>query len=110
VREEETAGGGVIKLASIIALDAPDGVTKLCGHKGKEVGDGGECVRLLALRKSLQLVGAVIEDDHVILVTRDTQNRGGPKVTVYEVKWLKGSSRRARKGQPDVPTKLASMT
>jgi hypothetical protein len=52
VREEETAGG-VIKLASIIALDAPDGVTKLCGHKGKEVGDGGECVRLLALRKSL---------------------------------------------------------
>jgi hypothetical protein len=55
-------------------------------------------------------VGAVIEDDQVILVTRDTQNKGDPKVTVYEVKGLKGSSRGARKGQPDVPTKLTGMT
>jgi hypothetical protein len=35
---EESAGGGVIKLASIIALDAPNGAAKLCGHKGEEVG------------------------------------------------------------------------
>jgi hypothetical protein len=54
-------------------------------------------------------VGVVIEDDQVILVTRDTQNRGGPEVTVYECKGLNGSRRGARKGQPDVPTKLASM-
>jgi hypothetical protein len=47
VREEESAGRGVIKLASIIALDAPEGATKLCGHKGEEVGDGGEGVGLL---------------------------------------------------------------
>jgi hypothetical protein len=109
VREEESVGGGVIKLTTIIALDAPDGVDKLRGHKGKEVGGGGEGVRLLAQWKSPR-VGAVIEDDQVILVTRDTQNRRGPKVTVYEVKGLKGSSRGARKGQPDVPTKLAGMT
>jgi hypothetical protein len=37
VREEESAGEGVIKLASIIILDALDGATKLRGHKGKEV-------------------------------------------------------------------------
>jgi hypothetical protein len=55
-------------------------------------------------------VGAVIEDDQVILVHRDTRNMGDPKVTVYEVEGLKGSSRGARKGQPDVPTKLAGMT
>jgi hypothetical protein len=55
-------------------------------------------------------VGAVIEDDQVILVTRDTQNRGGPKVIVYEVKGLNNSSRGARKGQPYVPTKLVGMT
>jgi hypothetical protein len=110
VREEESAGGGIIKLASIIALDALDGATKLRGHKGKEVGDGGEGVGLLAQRESPRVVGAIIEDDQVILVTRDTQNRGGPKVTVYEVKGLKGSSRGARKGQPDEPTKLAGMT
>jgi hypothetical protein len=35
VRGEESASGGVIKLASITALDAPDGEAKLHGHKGK---------------------------------------------------------------------------
>jgi hypothetical protein len=109
VREEESAGG-VIKLTSIITLDAPDSAAKLRGHKGKEVREGGEGVRLLAQRKSPQVVDAVIEDDQVILVTRDSQNRGGLKVTVYKVKGLKGSSRGARKGQSDVPIKLAGMT
>jgi hypothetical protein len=46
--EEESAGGGVIKLTTIIALDAPDGVAKLRGQKGEEVGEGGEGVGLLA--------------------------------------------------------------
>jgi hypothetical protein len=48
MREEEGVGGGVIKLISISALDAPDGVAKLCGHKGEEVGEVGEGVRLRA--------------------------------------------------------------
>jgi hypothetical protein len=91
-RGEESAGGGVIKLTSIIALDAPDGATKLRGHKGEEVGEGGEGVGLFTQRKSPRVVGAVIEDDQVILVTRDTRNRGGPKVTVNEVKGLNNSS------------------
>jgi hypothetical protein len=55
-------------------------------------------------------VGAVIKNDQVILVTRDTQNMGGPKVTVYEVKGLNDSSRGVRKGRPDVSTKLSGMT
>jgi hypothetical protein len=54
-------------------------------------------------------VGAIIEDDQVILVTRDTQNRGGTKVTVYEGKGLNGSRRGARKGQLDMSTKLAGV-
>jgi hypothetical protein len=63
MREEESAGGGVIKLASTIALDAPDGATKLRGHKGKEVGEGGEGAELLAQRESTRVVGAFIKDD-----------------------------------------------
>jgi hypothetical protein len=98
VREEESAGGGVIKLTSIIAMD------ELRGHKGEEVGEGGEGIELLAQRNGPQVVGAAIENDQVILVTRDNQNMGGPKVTVYEVKGLDDSRRGARKGQPDVPT------
>jgi hypothetical protein len=104
MREEESVGGGVIKLASIIALDTPDGVAK-----GEEVGEGGEGVKLLAQRKGPRVVGAVIEDDQVILVTRDTQNRGGPEVTVCGVKGSNDSRRGARKGQPDMSTKLAGM-
>jgi hypothetical protein len=110
VRDEESAGGGVIKLVSNITLDAPDGAVKLRGYKGREVGKGGEGVGLLAQQKSPRVVGAIIEDDQVILVTRHTQNRGGPKVTVYKVKGLNNSSRGAKKGQPYVPTKLAGMT
>jgi hypothetical protein len=48
MREEESMGGRVIKLESIIALDTPDGAAKLRGYKGKEVEEGGEGVRLLA--------------------------------------------------------------
>jgi hypothetical protein len=102
-REEENAGG-VIKLVSIITLNVPDGVAKLCGHKSKEVEEGGEGVRLLAQWKGLRVVG-----DQVILVTRDTQNRGGPEVTVYKVKGSNDLRREARKGQSNVSTKLAGM-
>jgi hypothetical protein len=48
VREEESVGGGVIKLMSIIAMEASDGACKLRGHKGEELVEGGEGVKLLA--------------------------------------------------------------
>jgi hypothetical protein len=44
VREEELSNS----CPSIIALDIPDGAAKLCEHKGKDVGEGGEGVELLA--------------------------------------------------------------
>jgi hypothetical protein len=71
VRQEESTGRGVIKLTSIVALDAPDGVAKLHGHKDEEVGEGVEGVGLLVQQNGPRVVGAVIEDDHVILVTRE---------------------------------------
>jgi hypothetical protein len=43
VRKEEGASGGVVKLTSIIALDTPDGTTKLCGHISKKVRAWGMC-------------------------------------------------------------------
>jgi hypothetical protein len=46
VRKEEGAGR-VIKLTSIIALDTPSGVTKLRGHKGEDVRECVEDVRLV---------------------------------------------------------------
>jgi hypothetical protein len=58
VTEEESVGG-VIKHASIIALDALDGAAKLRGHKGEEVREGGEGIELLAQQKGPRVVGAV---------------------------------------------------
>jgi hypothetical protein len=86
VREEESTGGGVIKLISIITLDTMDGATKLCGHMGEEVRECGEGIILMVQRRGPRVVSAIIEDDQVILITRDTKNRGGPEVTMYEVK------------------------
>jgi hypothetical protein len=42
--------GGVIELSSIIALDTPDGATKLHEHIGEEVREVGG-VRLMAQQK-----------------------------------------------------------
>jgi hypothetical protein len=53
-------------------------------------------------------MGAIIEDDQVILVTRDTENRGGPTVKVYKVKGS-DNPRRTRKRQPNMPTELTGM-
>jgi hypothetical protein len=55
------------------------------------VGEDGEGVGLLTQRKGPRVVGAIIENNQVILVTENTQNRGGPEVTVYEVKVLNDS-------------------
>jgi hypothetical protein len=46
-REEEVTGRIVIELAPVVALDAPDGATKLCGDPSKEMRQGGTSVRLL---------------------------------------------------------------
>jgi hypothetical protein len=44
VREEEIAGGGVIKLATIVTLDGLDGEAELCRHPRKEVKERGKCI------------------------------------------------------------------
>jgi hypothetical protein len=48
MRKEEGAGGGVVKLTYIIALDTPDGTTKLRGYISEKVRERGERVRLMA--------------------------------------------------------------
>jgi hypothetical protein len=56
------------------------------------------------------VVGAVIEDDQAILITRDSRNRGGQEVTMYEAKGSNDPRKGDRKGQSDMLTKLVGMT
>jgi hypothetical protein len=52
VREEESSGGGVIKLATIVTLDGLDGEAELCRHPSKEVEKRGKRIRLRTERES----------------------------------------------------------
>jgi hypothetical protein len=96
VRQEESTGRGVIKLTSIVALDAPDGAAKLHGHKD-EVGESVEGVGLLVQQNGPRVVGAVIEDDHVILVTREQGRSRGHSVRGQRVERLEKSLERGNR-------------
>jgi hypothetical protein len=52
MRQEEDAGGRVIKLTSIVALDSFDSPTELSRHIGKEIGQSSEGVRFTFQGKS----------------------------------------------------------
>jgi hypothetical protein len=45
VRQEEEAGGRVVKLTPVVALDSFDNPTELSRHIGKEMGQSSEAVR-----------------------------------------------------------------
>jgi hypothetical protein len=51
VSEEERAGGGVVELASIIALDSLDGGAELCTCVGEKLRQCRESVRFKPQRK-----------------------------------------------------------
>jgi hypothetical protein len=46
IRQEEEAGGRVVKLTPVIALDSFDSLAELSRHIGKEIGQSSEGVRL----------------------------------------------------------------
>ena len=67
--EEESAGSGVIKIFAIVTLNGLDASTKLGGGIGEEVCERAVSIRLEALRKSPQIVSAIIKYDQIIFVT-----------------------------------------
>ena len=59
---EKRAHAEVVELAAVVALDDLDDNAELSTDMGEEVLQSGESVRLLAQRKSPQILRAVIED------------------------------------------------
>jgi hypothetical protein len=86
VRKDEGASGGVVKLTSIVALDTPDGTTKLRGHKSKKVRERGECVKLMAQQKGPRVMSTIIQNNQIILISRNTGYRRSPKIAMDQVK------------------------
>lgn len=81
--QEEHAGAEIIELATIVALNALDGGAKLCADIGKEIGERRVSVRLELLGKRPQVMGIIIQNSQIILVTRDTDNGRSPEITMY---------------------------
>jgi hypothetical protein len=75
---KECSRGGVIKLTVVVTLNSFDGAVKLCGDKGEKNWQGGKCVRFNSQRKSPHKVGAIINNEQVVFVARNTNNRRGP--------------------------------
>jgi hypothetical protein len=86
MRKEEYVGGGVVKLTSIITLDTPDGTTKLREHISKKVREHGERVRLMAQRKDPRVMSAIIQNNQIVLISRDTGHRRSPKTAMNQIK------------------------
>jgi hypothetical protein len=72
VGEEESSCVGVVKLTTIITLQAFYGGAKLSGNKREKISNSGKCVGFEAERECPQEVGAVVKDGEVVFVTRNT--------------------------------------
>jgi hypothetical protein len=60
VSEEERAGGVVVELAAIVALQGTDQAPELGGYLGEEVSEGGKCIGLQPKGESPKEMGVVI--------------------------------------------------
>jgi hypothetical protein len=78
VREEESTGGGVIKLMTIVTLDGLDGEAELCGHPSEEVKERGKSIRLRTQGKSPRIMREIIDHHKIVLISRNTDDRRRP--------------------------------
>ena len=77
------AHGMIIKFPTTVTLNPTNSGRKLSLNKGKEITEGVKNIRFQAKWESPQVVCEIIENNEIVLVTRDASNRRGPKVTMY---------------------------
>jgi hypothetical protein len=78
VREEESTGGGVIKLTTIVTLDGLDGEAELCGHPSEEVKERGKSIRLRTQWKNPRIMRKIINHHKIEIIAKNTDNRRCP--------------------------------
>ena len=76
--EEKHAHAEVVELAAVVAWDGLDDAAELSTDMSEEVLQSGESVRLLAQRKSPQIMTVVIENKQIVFVSKNIRNRRGP--------------------------------
>jgi hypothetical protein len=108
VGEEERAGGVVIELMAIITLEGTDWATELGGDPGEEVGEGGGCVGLQPKWESLEKMREIVQNDQIVFVTREAEDRRGPEITVDKIEGLGSPECGGGEGKARVTAELAS--
>jgi hypothetical protein len=73
-REEKGTRGVVVELTAVVTLDGLNGEAKMRGHPGKEVEEGGKCLRLGTQGESPRVVREIINHDYIVLASRNTRN------------------------------------
>jgi hypothetical protein len=110
VSEEERAGGIVVELAAIVALQGTDRAPELGGYPGEKVSEGGKRVGLQPKGESPKEMGVVIQNDQVVFVAGEAKDRRCPEITVDKIKGLNSPGRGSRKRKTGVTAELTSMT
>jgi hypothetical protein len=87
----------VVELTAVVALEGTNRAAELGGYPGKEVCESGESVRLQSQGKSPNKMGIIVQNHQIVFVSRKTDYRGGPKITMNQVKSLLSPRRRSRK-------------
>jgi hypothetical protein len=75
--------GGVVELTTIFALDDFDGVAKLYGDISENIRQSEESVIFNVQERSPHKMGAIINTNQIIFVTRDANNLRGPQIIMY---------------------------
>jgi hypothetical protein len=52
------------------------------------LGEGGERIRLQPKRKSPKKMGIIIQNHQIVFVSRNAEYRGGPEITMDQIKSL----------------------
>jgi hypothetical protein len=86
--EEKVTGTRVVEFFPIVALDRLDTCVKLSGDMGDELSQRAESVRFESQRKCPQVMSAVIKNNQIIFITRNTDNWGSPQITVNKIKLI----------------------
>jgi hypothetical protein len=101
--EKERAGSVIVELAAIVTLQGTDRAVKLGGDLGEEVCEGGEHVGLQSKRKRPKKMRKVIQNHQIVLITRKTEYRRGPEITMNQVKSFLSSRRRGGEWETSMP-------
>jgi hypothetical protein len=82
---------------------------ELDGDPGEEVGEGGEHVGLRPKWKSPKKMTEVVQNDQVVFVTREVEDRRSPEITMDKIIGLSSPGRGSRKRKTRVAAELTSM-